>query len=111
MSKKVKASTKGRMVGREIPLMREDARYIYKKVRSGEYEFAGDVLVAALQLLRDRDAAEAARRARFHAKIRAGLNDIRAGRTRPLDKKVVKEICERGRRRLKLNRYPRVRVV
>jgi antitoxin ParD1/3/4 len=53
-------------------------QYVRQKVAGGEYETASEVVREALRLLRHRDEVW---RSEVGAKIRAGMDSIRAGRT------------------------------
>jgi Arc/MetJ-type ribon-helix-helix transcriptional regulator len=59
------------------PFPPELDRLIQEELATGEYASADDVLLAALQALRERDEAVAG--------IQAGLADLDSGRVRPLD--------------------------
>jgi antitoxin ParD1/3/4 len=71
--------------------------FIEKKVRTGRYQTASEVVREGLRLIEDRDAERALRLRRLRAEIQVGLDQIEKGRVAPLD---VKKIKAEGRKRL-----------
>jgi len=67
---------------------------VKKKVESGLYSSASEVIREALRLLEERDRLQAIRQEELRAEIKAGLA---SGEPTPLD---LEEIKARGRRRL-----------
>lgn len=83
-----------------VSLTPELEHYVSKKVESGMYHSASEVIRDGLRLLRERD--ELHRRAieDLRGEVRIGVDQADSGRTRPLTDELVKDIKTRGRKRL-----------
>lgn len=62
-----------------LSLTPELEKLVHKKVQSGRYASAADVLREALGLLEERDRMEAWRQDEIRARIAAGMRSLRAG--------------------------------
>ena len=81
------------LIGMNVSLTNELENYVSKKVASGDYQSASEVVREALRLMRERDSA----RARLRRDIQIGLEQIENGLAVPFD---VEKIKARGRKRL-----------
>lgn len=68
------------MATRNINLTDALDRFVAKKVESGAYQNASEVVRAGLRLLQAEEAERAARLKRLKAEIQKGVDDIEAGR-------------------------------
>jgi len=82
---------------RNISLGEHFETYIKKKVESGRYNSASEVVCDGLRLLEERDAMEDTRIARLRDQIEKGVDQARTGLSSPLD---FNEIKTEGRKRL-----------
>jgi len=80
-----------------VSLSRQLQGFIARKVRSGKYQTASEVVREGLGLIEDRDTQRALQLRRLRAEIQVGLNQVEKGRVAPLD---VKKIKAEGRKRL-----------
>jgi antitoxin ParD1/3/4 len=78
MSKFDIAGSTGQNSGMNVSLTEPMEHFVRQKVAVGEYETASEVVREALRLLRHRDEVW---RSEVGAKIKAGMDSIRAGRT------------------------------
>jgi antitoxin ParD1/3/4 len=84
-----------------ISLHRRLQRFIEKKVRTGKYQTASEVVREGLRLIEHRDTQPALELRRLRGKIQVGLDQIEKGQVAPLD---VKKIKAESRKRLAARR-------
>ena len=82
---------------RNISLDDHFETYIKKKVESGRYNSASEVVCDGLRLLEERDAMEDIRIARLRDEVETGINQAKTGQLSALD---FNEIKAEGRKRL-----------
>jgi antitoxin ParD1/3/4 len=82
---------------RNISLDDHFETYIKKKVESGRYNSASEVVCDGLRLLEERDAMEDFRIARLRDEVETGINQAKTGQLSALD---FNEIKAEGRKRL-----------
>lgn len=63
-----------------VSLTRKQEQLIQKKLSSGMYASASEVVREGLRLLEERDQIKSARLTELHAEIRKGLEDLESGR-------------------------------
>ncbi len=84
-----------------VSLTRQLEKYVNRKVATGRYQTASEVVRDALRLLEEQDRR---RLEELRSEIQKGLDDIEAGRYQEFDrkglKKLAEEVKQRGRRRL-----------
>jgi antitoxin ParD1/3/4 len=73
------------MPTRNVVLTDHQAALVERLVSSGRYQNASEVLREGLRLIENRDADERARLAALRHAVRAGTDDIAAGRSRRFD--------------------------
>jgi len=78
-----------------VSLSRQLQGFIEKKVRTGRYQTASEVVREGLRLIEDRDTQRALQLRRLREEIRVGLDQIEKGQVAPLD---VKKIKAEGRK-------------
>lgn len=88
-----------------ISLSRQHRGFIEKKVRSGKYQTASEVVREGLRLLENRDTQRSLQLRRLREDIQVGLDQIEKAQVGPLD---VKKIKAEGRRRLGIRRLKHV---
>lgn len=81
-----------------VSLTRQLQGFIEKRVRTGKYQTASEVVREGLRLLEDRDAERAMRLRRLREEIQVGLDQVERGEVGPLN---VKRIKAQGRRKLR----------
>jgi len=84
-----------------VSLSRQLQGFIEKKVRTGRYQTASEVVREGLRLIEDRDTQRALQLRRLRAEIQVGLDQIEKGHVAPLD---VNKIKAEGRKRLAARR-------
>jgi antitoxin ParD1/3/4 len=84
-----------------VSLTPELEQMIQKKVRSGMYQTASEVVRESLRLLKGRDEMQQQRMAELRADIAVGLRELDAGQSVVLDKKALVRIKAKGRATLK----------
>jgi antitoxin ParD1/3/4 len=84
-----------------VSLTRQLQGFIEKKVRTGRYQTASEVVREGLRLIEDRDTQRALQLRRLREEIQVGLDQIEKGQVAPLD---VKKIKAEGRKRLAARR-------
>jgi antitoxin ParD1/3/4 len=84
-----------------VSLSRQLQGFIEKKVRTGRYQTASEVVREGLRLIEDRDTQRALQLRRLREEIQVGLDQIEKGQVSPLD---VKKIKAEGRKRLAARR-------
>ena len=84
-----------------VSLSRQLQGFIEKKVRTGRYQTASEVVREGLRLIEDRDTQRALQLRRLREEIQVGLDQVEKGRVAPLD---VKKIKAEGRKRLAARR-------
>ena len=84
-----------------VSLGRQLQGFIEKKVRTGRYQTASEVVREGLRLIEDRDTQRALQLRRLREEIQVGLDQIEKGQVAPLD---VKKIKAEGRKRLAARR-------
>ena len=80
-----------------VSLSRQLQGFIEKKVRTGRYQTASEVVREGLRLIEDRDTQRALQLRRLREDIKVGLDQVDKGQVAPLD---VKRIKAEGRKRL-----------
>ncbi len=80
-----------------VCLSRQLQGFIEKKVRTGRYQTASEVVREGLRLIEDRDTQRASQLRRLREEIQVGLDQVEKGRVAPLE---VKKIKAEGRKRL-----------
>ena len=84
-----------------VSLSRQLQGFIEKKVRTGRYQTASEVVREGLRLIEDRDTQRALQLRRLREDIKVGLDQVDKGQVAPLD---VKKIKTEGRKRLAARR-------
>ena len=84
-----------------VSLSRQLQGFIEKKVRTGRYQTASEVVREGLRLIEDRDTQRALQLRRLREDIKVGLDQVDKGQVAPLD---VKKIKAEGRKRLAARR-------
>ena len=84
-----------------VSLSRQLQEFIEKKVRTGRYQTASEVVREGLRLIEDRDTQRALQLRRLREDIKVGLDQVDKGQVAPLD---VKKIKTEGRKRLAARR-------
>ncbi len=79
-------------------------QYVQRKLDTGLYTSASEVIRDGLRLLQERDRHFEGRLERLQTEVRRGLADLDAGRAVPLDRAVVHRIKTKGRERLQATR-------
>ena len=87
-----------------VSLTPELEEMVNKKVESGMYVSASEVIRDALRLMQDMDAVKEQRLERLRQEIEVGLKQLDAGLAVPLDEKLIEDIKARGRERLAAER-------
>ncbi len=80
-------------------------QFIERKVRTGRYQTASEVIREGLRLLEERDSQRTLQVQRLRAEIKVGLNQIEKGEADPLD---IKQIKAEARKRLGSSRLKHV---
>lgn len=88
-----------------VSLSRQHQGFIEKKVRSGKYQTASEVVREGLRMLEDRDTQRDSQLRRLREEIQVGLDQIEKGQVGALE---VKKIKAEGRRRLGVRRLKHV---
>lgn len=71
-------------------------QFVQNQIERGDYSTTGEVVCAALTLLRERDQVRTIRLERLRADVRLGLDELDRGEGSPLDvEEIKKEIRER----------------
>jgi antitoxin ParD1/3/4 len=81
-----------------LSLTDELEAWIDERVKSGLYRTSSEVVREALRLLREREQLKELRRDELKTRIREGLDDLDAGRSRVLDDGLVADLKAKGRR-------------
>jgi antitoxin ParD1/3/4 len=84
-----------------VSLSRQLQGFIEKKVRTGRYQTASEVVREGLRLIEDRDTQRALQLRRLREDIKVGLDQVDKGQVAPLD---VKKIKAEGRKRFAARR-------
>jgi antitoxin ParD1/3/4 len=84
-----------------VSLSRQLQGFIEKKVRTGKYQTASELVREGLRLIEHRDTQRALELRRLREEIQVGLDQIEKGQVAPLD---VKKIKAEGRKRLAARR-------
>lgn len=84
-----------------VSLSRQLQGFIERKVRTGRYQTASEVVREGLRLIEGRDTQRALQLRRLREEIRVGLDQVEKGQVAPLD---VKKIKAEGRKRLAARR-------
>lgn len=84
-----------------VSLSRQLQGFIEKKVRTGRYQTASEVVREGLRLIEDRDTQRAFQLRRLRGEIQVGLDQIEKGHVAPLN---VKKIKAEGRKQLAARR-------
>ncbi len=95
----------------KVTLTPEHEKLIKKKIASGEYKSAGEIIRRALRLLEHQDRLEEMELDELRKEVAIGLDDLRAGRSRVFNagelRQFAEEIKREGRRRLASKRRKR----
>lgn len=83
-----------------VSLTPELEKLVTKKVASGRYGSASEVVREALRLLEDRDHEQQARLGELRAAVTEGTRELDAGRKTPFDQETVARVRSAGRRKL-----------
>ncbi|MFN7970979.1 MAG: type II toxin-antitoxin system ParD family antitoxin [Acidobacteriota bacterium] len=75
-------------------------KLVSKKVASGRYGSASEVVREALRLLEDRDQEQQARLGELRGAVAEGTRDLAAGRRTPLDQETASRVRSAGRRKV-----------
>jgi len=93
-----------RRTGRNVSLTPQLQRYVARKLKTGRYQTASEVVREALRLLEEQDRARQVKLADLRQTIKAGLADIDERRFQSFDRKGLKKLADEvkseGRRRL-----------
>lgn len=84
-----------------VSLSRQLRGFIERKVRTGKYQTASEVVREGLRLIEDRDTQRALQLRRLRDEIQVGLDQIEKGQVAPLN---MKKIKAEGRKRLAARR-------
>ena len=87
-----------------VSLTPELERLVQKKVATGRYGSASEVVREALRLLEEREAARALELRAVQQQVALGVRDLDQGRRRPFDAGAVQSIKAAGRKRLERSR-------
>ncbi|HLA94953.1 MAG TPA: type II toxin-antitoxin system ParD family antitoxin [Pyrinomonadaceae bacterium] len=92
-----------------VSLTPELEAFVHRKVESGMYNSASEVIRESLRLLDQKDRTIESRRAELMKELEIGLADLKAGRVRVIEtkedyKKLSDEIKIEGRKRLEARR-------
>jgi antitoxin ParD1/3/4 len=79
-----------------VPLSRQLQGFIEKKVRTGRYQTASEVVREGLRLIEDRDTQRALQLRRLRAEIQIGLDQIEKGQVAPLNVNKIQPRAENG---------------
>lgn len=74
---------------------------IKKKLKSGLYNSASEVIREALRLLEEQDRLKEMKLEELRKEVLAGLNQLDQGKAKPLDESAAKRIKARGRKMLR----------
>lgn len=83
-----------------VSLTPELEKLVSKKVASGRYGSASEVVREALRLLEDRDHEQQVRLGELRAAVAEGARQLDAGRRAPFDQDAVARVRSAGRRKL-----------
>jgi len=89
-----------------VSLTPELERLVSRKVASGSYGSASEVVREALRLLADRDEARKAQLDELRSAVSLGFRQLDTRRRRPFDAEAVRRIQAAGRRKLALVKKP-----
>jgi antitoxin ParD1/3/4 len=82
-----------------ISLTPQQEARVRERVERGDYASVSEVVRSALRLLDERDRLREARLGELREEVLAGVEDARAGRSRPFDESTAEEIKRRGHAR------------
>jgi antitoxin ParD1/3/4 len=82
-----------------VSLTPELEEFVTKKVNSGMYQTASEVIREGLRLLRERDELHRQRLEELRRAVAVGLDQAEQGRTTPFTEETVERVKSRGRRR------------
>ncbi|GAC1334976.1 MAG: hypothetical protein NVSMB14_02250 [Isosphaeraceae bacterium] len=83
-----------------VSLTKELETYVRRKVESGLYQSAGEVIGEGLRLMKERDELYQLNRAALHREIDVGVDQANCGRMQPFDEETAARVKARGRERL-----------
>lgn len=83
-----------------ISLTKELESYVARKVESGLYHSASEVVRDGLRLMKERDELHQNRLAELRGAIAVGVNQADQGQARPFNEEVASRVKARGRKRL-----------
>jgi antitoxin ParD1/3/4 len=84
-----------------VSLTDELEKWIETRVSAGLYRSSSEVVREALRLLREHEELKELQREELRRGIKVGIDDLDAGRSRPLDAAALDQIKAAGRSRLK----------
>jgi antitoxin ParD1/3/4 len=84
-----------------VSLTDELEKWIETRVSAGLYRSSSEVVREALRLLREHEELKELQREELRRSIKVGIDDLDAGRSRPLDAAALDQIKAAGRSRLK----------
>ena len=92
------------VAGTNVSLTRELQTYVARKLKSGRYQTASEVVREALRLLEQRDRLQEAHLAELRRDANVGIRDLQEGRFSEFDRKGLKKLADevkaKGRQRL-----------
>ncbi|MEX2216475.1 MAG: type II toxin-antitoxin system ParD family antitoxin [Phycisphaeraceae bacterium] len=83
-----------------VSLTKEHERFINKKVKSGRYQTASEVVREALRLLQDHETLREIRLKELKKEIQKGIDSLERGEGIPLTRELINDVMRRGRARL-----------
>jgi antitoxin ParD1/3/4 len=87
-----------------VSLTRRLRTLVEERVRSGRYQSASEVVREALRLLEDVEELQELRLQALREEVAAGLRDLDHGRSAVFDRKLLKSVRSRGRKKLARSR-------
>ncbi|MDQ8201253.1 type II toxin-antitoxin system ParD family antitoxin [Pelagicoccus enzymogenes] len=83
-----------------VSLTPELEKWVQDKVQSGLYSSSSEVVREALRILHQFEAERARKLSTLQSEIQVGLEQLKAGKSKPMDSTLMKRIKARGRERL-----------
>ncbi len=87
-----------------ISLTPELEQYIHGKVQGGMFHSASEVVREELRLLKEKDELHQRKLDRLRREIQVGIDQADRGQARPIADELIRDIKDRGRRRLTAGR-------
>ena len=91
---------RGESSGMNVSLTKELETYVRRKVESGLYRSAGEVIGEGLRLMKERDELYQLNRAELRREIDVGVDQANCGRMQSFDEETAARVKVRGRERL-----------